>query len=507
MNALRPTALLVSLIVLGTPIVQSSAFDDYFDGATLRVDFYQIGDAETETIAIDRLIKQGSWAGPIENLIDPHPYGRYVARLTDPGSGETLAEIGFDSLFGEYRTTEPAAQGVARVYHEAVLLPYPNHPLRLSFSRRTLQGEEIVLREMEIDPESIEIAEEAPRAGATVVEAHIAGEPATSLDIAIIGEGYTIEQIDVFRTDLARFTELLLTQDPYADRRAQISVRGVVLPSIDEGCDQPTRGIWRSTAVGASFNALGSPRYLLTEANRDLRDIAANVPYDTLVIMVNQDRYGGGGIYNRYCVFTAHGPFAGYLFLHEFGHSFGGLADEYYTSSTAYNDFYPEGVEPIQPNITAATDRDHLKWADLVAPETPIPTPWDKARFDTADLAYQQERREIDEAIAWAARTDAFPFELDALGEAAENHALSRVAAVDEFMASSGLMNVIGAFEGAGYVSEGLYRPAIDCLMFSRGVKPLCGVCTRAIDHRIGFYTGPSNRGASEAGAGHEPLW
>ncbi len=491
MKLYRIVRLIACLVVLPAAVSSAGTFDLDFEDATLRVDFYQYGDAETEHIAIDRLIRQGPWAGPVDILIDPQQYGRYVARITDAESGETLVELDFDSLFGEYRTTEKATQGAVRVYHETVLLPFPRQPVRLSLSRRTLQGEETVLTEMEIDPDSVAIAEEAPRAGATVVEEHIAGEPATSLDIAIIGEGYTIDQIDVFRADLARFTELLLTQDPYAGRRAQISVRGVVLPSTDEGCDQPTRGIWRSTAVGASFNALGSPRYLLTEANRDLRDIAANVPYDTLVIMVNQNRYGGGGIYNRFCVFTAHGPFAGYLFLHEFGHSFGGLADEYYTSSTAYNDFYPEGVEPIQPNITAATDREDLKWADLVAPETPIPTPWDKARFDAADLAYQQERREIDQAIAWAARADVFSFELDALGEAAENHALRRVAAVDEAMISSGLMNVIGAFEGAGYVSEGLYRPAIDCLMFSRGVKPLCGVCARAVDHRIDFYTGP----------------
>jgi len=488
MNPLRSILLLLPLVVLSTSMVRAAGFDDDFEDATLRVDFYQIGDAESETIAIDRLIRQGAWAGPVETLLDAQPYGRYVARMTDPESGETLVEIGFDSLFGEYRTTAPAAEGVVRVFEESVLLPYPRRPLRLSFSRRSPSGDETPLTEIGIDPGAVSIREEAPRAGVTVVDAHLGGEPHSSLDIAIVGDGYTADQIEVFRSDLARVADLLLSQPPYAARRDDINIRGVLLPSLEDGCDQPTRGIWRSTAVGTSFNSLGSPRYLLTEANRDLRDIAANAPYDTLVIMVNQERYGGGGIYNRYCTFTAHGPFAGYLLLHEFGHSFGGLADEYYTSSTSYTEFYPEGVEPIQPNITAASDRADLKWADLVAEATPIPTPWDKSAFDADDLAYQEERREIDDAIAWAARTDAFPFEIEMLQQAAVEHALHRVAVIDAMMQASGLTNTIGAFEGAGYVSQGLYRPAVDCLMFSRGVKPLCRVCARAVDRRIDFY-------------------
>jgi hypothetical protein len=486
----RLVQLIVCLVLFPAFSISAAGFDEDFEDATLRVDFYQYGDAGSEHIAVDRLIRQGSWAGPTGDLLDPHPYGGYVARAVDPVSGETLFKLGFDSLFGEYRTTEPAAQGVVRVFHETVLLPYPRRTVRLILSRSSREGEETVLSETEIEPGSVAIAVEHPRTGATVVDAHIGGGPHSTLDIAIIGEGYTADQIKLFRADLARFSELLLAEEPYSSRSAAISIRGVVLPSRDQGCDEPTRGIWRSTAVNASFNALGSPRYLLTESNRDLRDIAANVPYDTLVIMVNHERYGGGGIYNRYCVFTAHGAFSPYLLLHEFGHSFGGLADEYYTSSTAYNDFYPEGAEPVSPNITASTDRAAIKWADLVAADTPMPTPWDKNDFDTTDLAYQVERREIDAAIALATRTAFFEFELDAVQEAAGAHAADRVAAVDAFMESSGSMGIVGAFEGAGYVSEGLYRPAIDCLMFSRGVKELCPVCRRAVASRIDFYSG-----------------
>ena len=490
MNLHRLFHLIACLVIFSATAVFATSFDEDFEDATLRVDFFQYGNADSEHIAIDRLIKQGRWAGPVDKIIAPHPYGRYLARVSDLESGETLFDFRFNSLFGEYRTTDSAVQGVVRIYHETILIPYPKMPIRLSVSFRSSIGEGTTLHEVEIDPSSVAIAVESPRAGATVVDAHIAGEPHTSLDIAIIGEGYTTNQIELFRTDVARFSQLLLSQEPYASRSAEINIRGVVLPSLDDGCDQPTRGDWRSTAVGASFNALGSPRYLLTESNRDLRDIAANVPYDTLVIMVNHARYGGGGIYNRYCTFTAHGSFAPYLLLHEFGHSFGGLADEYYTSSTSYNDFYPEGAEPVEPNITSATDRESVKWVDLVASDTPVPTPWDKDSFDTDDLAYQVARHEIDTAIADATRAESFQFELDALHDAAQNHAMRRIAAVDGFMESSGSMATVGAFEGAGYVSKGLYRPAIDCLMFSRGVKDLCPVCRRAVASRIDYYSG-----------------
>jgi hypothetical protein len=489
MNMLR-IALTVVVTLSWIASGHAGEFGQHFEDATLRVDLYQYGDAEHESMAIDRLIRQGRWAGPLVALDDPRQVGRYAARMVDPETGETLLTTRFDSLFGEYRTTGSAGRGVVRVYHETLLLPWPKVPVRLHLGVVGPDGGEAPLLETTIDPASVEIAVEPPSAGAVVIDAHHAGDPHTCLDIAIVGDGYTADQIDRFGDDLNRFTELMLGQEPYASWREHINIRGVVVPSREEGCDEPTRGIWRTTTIGTSFNALGSPRYLLTEANRDLRDVAANVPYDTLVIMVNHKRYGGGGLYNRYCTFTAHGAFSAYLLMHEFGHSFGGLADEYYTSSTAYNDLYPPDVEPAQPNITATTDRSRLKWADLVAPDTPLPTAWDKDSFDRDDLAYQRERRELDATIARAARAGAFQIELDALTDAAERHARRRVDRVDDFMSASGQSETIGAYEGAGYASTGLYRPAIDCLMFSRGVKPLCRVCSRAVEARIRHYAG-----------------
>jgi hypothetical protein len=492
MHRFAPILLALCVAVAVPTAASAIEFDDHFFDETLRVDFYQYGDKEDEFIAIDRLIRQGRWAGPVEHLVDPQPTGIYSARLVDPESGEVLFETGFDSYFGEYRVTQPASEGVDRVYHETVLVPFPRRPMTLILSSRPQDAPPLGLVELTVDPAALEIAVEGPRAGVTVIESHVSGDPHTSLDILFVGEGYTAAETAVFATDVRRFTELMLSQEPYATLKDRLNIRGVLLPSHDSGVDEPTKREWRSTAVGASFYSFGSPRYLLTESNRDLRDIAAAAPYDTIAIMVNHDRYGGGGLYNRFCTFTAHGPFAGYLLLHEFGHSFGGLADEYYTSSTAYEDFYPVGREPSAPNITALLDPDDLKWGDLVTEGAELPTPWDKRSYDEADRAYQAERRVLNEEIAEAARSGAGDDEIRKLQTAEDAHALERVASVDAFMEDSGQTGVVGAFEGGGYVSEGLYRPSIDCLMFTRGVKPFCAVCRRAVEARIRVYTGES---------------
>jgi hypothetical protein len=348
----------------------------------------------------------------------------------------------------------------------------------------------VELAAMTVDPASVDIATEPPRPGVTVVHAHPGGPAHRTLDVAIVGEGYRADEISVFRDDLARFAEVLLGHEPFKRHRDHIAVRGVLLPSPDSGVDEPTRGAYRSTAIGVTFNSLGSPRYMLTEDNRALRDIAANVPYDALVIMVNHDRYGGGGIHNSYCSFTAHGPWSEYLLLHEFGHSFAGLADEYYTSDVAYSEFYPAGVEPAEPNITALLDPEQLKWRDLVTPGTPLPTPWGKDAFDRQSEQAQAERRQLQERIAEATRGGAPAEEIAELEERAEELTRASTQWSADHLSATEFASSVGAYQGAGYASEGLYRPMANCLMFSRGVQPFCAVCERAVERLIQFHTG-----------------
>jgi hypothetical protein len=484
------STLLIAAAAIAAAEPQPATFDALFADATLRVDFYQVGDAATEHVVLDRLIRQGPWAGPREARLDPFHLGRYAVELRLPSSGEVIYERGFDSYFGEYRTTEAAQQGILRAYHNSVLVPMPSQPAVLVISGRPAGSPAVELLRLEVDPAAVAVAAEPPAPGAIVVVAHEGGEPATSLDIAIIGEGYRQQDEAVFRNDLEHASSLLLGFEPYASHRASISIRGVLVPSPDQGIDEPTRGRFVASPVGASFNSLGSERYLLTEDNRALRDIAANVPYDVLIIMVHHDRYGGGGIYNAYCTFTAHSEWADYLLLHELGHSFAGLADEYYSSDVAYSEFYPTGTEPAEANITALLAPGGLKWADLVVEGTPIPTPWSKEAFDAAALAYQERRRELNEQISAASRAGGRTDEVAALEEEQERLAQSHTDHVRSTLAAEAYAGTVGAFEGAGYASTGLYRPMLDCLMFRRGVQPFCRVCERAVADTIQYYTG-----------------
>jgi hypothetical protein len=465
-----------------------TAFDRAFVDETLRVDFYHVGNATEELVTFDRLYRQGAWAGSTTRLVDPFVYGRYRVTALDSETGETLFQKGFDSYFGEYRSTGPALAGVRRTYHESVLLPFPRRPVTLVFDARSRAGESAVIGTLAVDPSDPTIAREAPAGDAVVVAERVSGEPHRRLDLVILGEGYTAVEEPLFRRDLTRFTGVLLDHEPYASLAHLVSVRGVLRPSRQSGCDEPSRGIHRDTSLGASFDALGSSRYLLTEDNRTLRDLAANVPYDAVVVMVNHDRYGGGGLYNLYCVFTAHNQWSDYLLLHELGHAFAGLADEYYTSSVAYNDFYPHGVEPVEPNITALLDPAALKWRRLVAEGTPLPTPWEKAEFDRLDLAYQKQREELDRRIAAASRSGAPAAELAALKAEDEDASRQHADKMTAFLAASAASGEVGAFEGAGYSATGLYRPMVDCIMFSKGVRPFCKVCESAIAAMVHRY-------------------
>ena len=487
MLRLRIIVLFFSLFS-ATGVSAGDLFDQYFEDSTLRIDYHHTGNAEKEIISIDRLFRQGTWAGPLTRLIDGFSFGGYRVQIHDPESNVLLFSKGYDSYFGEYRTTATAAAGTMRTYHESVLIPFPKMPLRVTLKAVRRDGTSLQLLETLVDPTAVEIATEPPAPDALVIESHVGGPPHGVLDIAFLGEGYTQDEIEVFSTDLERAAETLLGHAPFNALRKRISIRGVIVPSAESGCDEPTRGVYRSTPLGASFNSLGSERYMLTEDNRSVRDIAANVPYDALVIMVNHDRYGGGGIYNLFCTFTAHSDWADYLLLHEFGHSFAGLADEYYSSSVAYNDFYPRGHEPDEANITALLDPDNLKWRDLIEAGTELPTPWEKDTYDREDTAYKKERKLLNETIAEAATSGASAEKIAELEDNETRHAAIHAQWAQEYLARSRWAGTVGAFEGAGYSSTGLYRPALDCLMFSRRVQPFCPVCERAVEAMVNRF-------------------
>jgi len=480
------TLILVAATVTAGPIHRPSWFDD----ATLRIDLVHAGNAAEEWLMVTSLIREPIWAGPVHGEPEPYPVGAYQVTVRDPASGAVLYQTGFNTMFSEYQTTGPAGDGVRKAFEETVRVPWPKRTVVLRIDRRNPDHSLHPLLERKLDPTDIAILRPAPRDDVTVMTLAGGGDPHTRLDLVIVADGYTAGERDQAVADARHFADRLLAMAPYRAHRDRITVRLAFSPSQDRGCTMPTRGIYKRTAVGSSFNSLGLPRYLLTEHHHDFRDIAGAAPYDIAVIMVNTDRYGGGGIYNFYCVFTAHHSDRDYLFLHEFGHAFAGLADEYYSSAVTYSDFYPKGIEPLEPNITALLDPARLKWGDQVTPGTPVPTPWDKELYDRRTAAYQAERERLNREIARLTRSGATGNAITAAKEKLTTCIRDYAAWSKQFFANHPMKGRVGAFEGAGYSNTGLYRPMLDCLMFSRGEKPFCRVCERAVDARIRWYTG-----------------
>ncbi len=481
---------IVILSFLGLLIAQEPLnFDDYFVDKTMRLDYFHIGDAKEEWITVDQVYEQGAWAGSQRNLIDKFDKGRYYAKIYDSSSGKLIFSKGFDSYYGEYKTTNQALKGIKRAYHETILIPYPKKNIRFTLEVKDRENILQSLFSQEIDPASVSIIKENLDKNVKVFEILKSGNSHEKVDIAFIAEGYTAEEEEKVEADLKRFTEVFFNQEPYRTFKDRFNIYGVFKASEESGCDEPRAGIFKNTALNSTFNSLGSERYLLTEDNKSLRHIAAHVPYDTLFIMINHKRYGGGGIYNLYCTFTVDNQWFEYLFLHEFGHSFAGLADEYYTSSVAYNEFYPRGVEPAEPNITALLDPKNIKWKDLLTPRIEIPTPWEKEDFDKMDMAYQKIRREINDKIARMKREKAPQAEVEKIEQESERLSREHAIKVDDYLSKSRFKDKVGAFEGAGYSAEGLYRPMLDCLMFTKGKKPFCKVCEQAVVRVIKYYS------------------
>jgi hypothetical protein len=410
--------------------------------------------------------------------------------IYDAVTKKLIYSKGFDTLFGEYVSSDDGVNGIVKSFHESAIIPFPKNKIVFALEKR---NEKNFLEEFfrtEIDPASIFIIKDKiSDAVVEILKPVNNGDPHKKVDIAILAEGYTKSEREKFEKDLNKFIEYFFEQDPYKSQKNDFNIYGVFKPSEESGTDLPGADIFVNTVINTTFWTLGSERYLMTEDNLSMRNLAAHVPYDAIYIQVNHPRYGGGGIYNQYCTYTTDNQFAKYLFTHEFGHSFTGLADEYYTSDVAYNDFFKPTVEPAEPNITALMDPKNIKWKKYLSEGIEIPTPWEKEEFDRFSYEWLKERNILNSFISELKRNRAPENEIKAAEEEYAMKDKKQSEKVDKYLMSSKYWNKVGAFEGAGYQPKGIYRPMLDCIMFSKGDKPFCKVCEEAIKEVIGSYT------------------
>jgi hypothetical protein len=438
----------------------------------MRVDYQHAGKVGLEIVCLQQIVNDGPWAGSRTRLIDDTGLGKYRFEVLDVASGELLYSRGFCSLYGEWETTAEA-KTMHRSFHESLRSPWPKKPVQMVLSKRKEGQTFEAIAEFTVDPASRAVNPAAlpPRSVRTLIDS---GPCAEKVDLVLIGAGYTAAELPKFHADADRLVAALFATEPFKSRRADFNVRTIEVAAPQSGVSRPHAGRWRRNPTGAQYGIFDSERYLLTYDNETLRDILSAAPYDFSAILVNEKQYGGGGIHNFQLACAVDSKFADYVFVHEFGHHFAALADEYYTSDVAYETGGSEHPEPWEPNITALLDPAELKWVDLVELSTPLPTPWNKS-------AYEEESAKIRLRRADLVKSNASEAAFDALFAEQRELEISLLRNSEHY-------GKVGAFEGAGYEAEGLFRPEIDCIMFSRNAVSFCRVCRRAIEQVIDQY-------------------
>jgi hypothetical protein len=416
-------ALLLALFCL---VQKSNAqFSRYFEDKTLRLDYYHCGNSDSEQFFFDELIQEPFWAGSKTKMIDSFKYGSQLLEVRTLETKELIYSRGFSTLFNEWQTT-PEAKTTPCCYPEGLIMPFPLEKVVVSISSRNKKGIFEKKFEYTVDPKSYFIKKETEKL--PVFDVVHSGEPAEKVDIVLLAEGYTQDQEKLFREDCRKFADGFFKYSPYSENKDKFNIRGVWSPSNDAGPDIPGKDIWNKTRLNGSYYTFDSERYLMIKDFQGIRDVAGNAPYDFIYILANTEKYGGGAVYNFYGISAAHHENeSAKIYIHEFGHLFAGLGDEY-VGGVEYSDFYPANVEPWEPNLTTLVDFDK-KWKNMLPEKTEIPTP-------------SKDRN-------------------------AEK---------------------LGVYEGGGYVSKGVYRPWINCLMNNlHTIDVFCPVCKKSIQELIDF--------------------
>jgi hypothetical protein len=407
--------------------LQAQNFNEWFEEGAMRIDLVFTGTANRTSYALESLKRESYYSGPLTSLVEPFDYGDHRFTVKDAASGTLLYTHSYCTLFREWQTTTEA-DTVTRAFNHVLRFPWPRKPVEVEIFDRDRKGKFRRSWSGQFDPGSF-YADPTPSKPFETVDLEVKGPSDTHVDLLFLAEGYRAVEMDKFLADARRSMEYIFSEEPFLSHRDAFNVRAVLSSSVDSGTDIPGKGIWKNTVMNSSFYTFGIERYMTTPDMKSVCDVAANAPYDQVYILVNTDKYGGGGVYNFYSISAADNDQSRAVVIHEFGHAFAGLADEYYSSKVAYNDYFPLDVEPWNPNLTTLVDFGS-KWQEMLDKRTPVPTP-------------EKKKNE----------------------------------------------NVVGVYEGGGYVSKGVYRPMIDCRMHSNDAA-FCPVCSKAILDMIRRHAG-----------------
>ena len=403
-------------------------FDEYFLNKTLRIDYFLAGNSTEENVFFREMREEPYWGGPHADLTALMNTGTYRYILIDSASGKLLFAKGFSSLFQEWRGT-PEAKQIRRAFPMVATMPFPKKTMNFLIEKRSYDtGMFEKMYEMKLRPDDYFILKDSIHR-LKVEKIKYSGAPEDHVDVAFMAEGYTEAEMPKFIEDARSLCDYFMSVEPYSSFGDKFNFYAIMSPSDESGVTIPGKELYVNTNIHSSFYTFDMDRYLTSFDTRAIYDIAANVPSDAIFVIVNSKRYGGGGFYNHYCEGTIDNQYSRIVAVHEFGHSFAGLGDEYYTSDVTYSDFYNLKVEPWEPNLTTNVDF-ASKWKSMVPDSVPIPTPRLQKYKD-----------------------------------------------------------VTGMFEGGGYLGKGVYSPGMDCRMKSNEAQGFCPVCRQAIIRMIRYYT------------------
>ena len=403
---------------------------------TLRLDYVFAGTSTETEISFSGAKSMEGWAGRRGRQDEALLSGNGSISLRDAESGMLLYVHTFSTLFQEWQNTEEATK-VRKAFENVFLVPMPDAPAEVTVCLMDNYGRTVAELTHPVDPADIlirPVKEEYPYK--YILRS---GSPAECVDVAIVAEGYKEEEMDMFYEDAQFAAEQILSHEPFASLGDKFNFVAVGVPSKDSGVSIPHEGLWKETALGSNFDTFYSDRYLTTLNLFRLHDVVSGVPYEDIIILANTDTYGGGGIYNSYMLSAAHNRYSAPVIVHEFGHSFAGLADEYFYDDQ-YEQFYNSETEPWEPNVTTLVDFGS-KWEDMLEVEGVV------TKADQADPKWKEEAGKEGEGFK------------------------------------------VGIYEGAGYMSEGAYRPYPECRMKINEYPTFCPVCERAIRRMIEYKT------------------